>query len=164
MSQLSAVHVPEKCSWMLIRIPAIPFKTVNGGQSWTIISPDLTTNDTEKQKLSGGPVNPDNSHAEYYCTIISIAESPKDAKLIWVGTDDGNVQLTRDGGAHWTNLTKNVAGMPQGSWIDAIRPSFGDAGTAYMAIDQHRMDLGAHLDERVGRPFIDPEQSAKMKK
>lgn len=116
------------------------FKTTNGGQSWQIVSPDLTTNDPEKLRLSGGPVNPDNSHAEYYCTIVSLAGSPRDGQLIWAGTDDGNLQLTRDGGAHWTNVIKNIPGAPSAARVDAIRTSFHDAGRAYVAIDQHRLD------------------------
>lgn len=116
------------------------FKTTNGGQTWTVISPDLTTNDLAKQKLSGGPINPDNTHAEYYCTITSIAESPQDSKVIWAGTDDGNVQVTRDGGAHWTNVIGNIHGAPASGWVTSIHSSFKSAGTAYVAIDQHRMN------------------------
>jgi photosystem II stability/assembly factor-like uncharacterized protein len=116
------------------------FKTTDGGSSWQIISPDLTTNDPEKQKLSGGPISPDNTRAEFHCTILSISESPRDRNVIWVGTDDGNVQLTRDGGKTWTNVVKNITGAPAFGWVSAINASPEDPGTAYVSIDQHRLD------------------------
>lgn len=116
------------------------FKTTDGGSSWTTISPDLTTNDPEKQKLSGGEITPDNTRAEFHCTILSIAESPRDRNVIWAGTDDGNVQSTRDGGKTWSNVAPNIAGAPRFSWVASIQASHADAGTAYLAIDQHRMD------------------------
>ena len=77
------------------------------------VSPDLTTNDPEKLKDAGGPVAIENSTAEYHSTIITVAESPADKGQIWVGTDDGNLQMTTDGGKNWTNLVKNVSGIPQ---------------------------------------------------
>jgi photosystem II stability/assembly factor-like uncharacterized protein len=116
------------------------FKTTDGGATWTIVSPDLTTNDPAKQQPSGGPITPDNTRAEFHCTIIAIAQSPLDSNVIWVGTDDGNVQLTRDGGKTWTNVAPNIPGAPKFSWVAAIRTSFVDPGTAYIAIDQHRLD------------------------
>ncbi|HEX7051770.1 MAG TPA: hypothetical protein VF188_16310 [Longimicrobiales bacterium] len=116
------------------------FKTTDGGSTWTVISPDLTTDDPAKQQPSGGPITPDNTRAEFHSTILAIAESPRDPEVIWVGTDDGNVQLTRDGGKHWTNVAPNIEGAPAFSWVAAIRASHADAGTAYVAIDQHRMD------------------------
>ncbi|HUI55520.1 MAG TPA: hypothetical protein VLY04_11140 [Bryobacteraceae bacterium] len=115
------------------------FKTTDKGENWTIISPDLSTNDPEKIKLSGGEISLDNTRAEFHCTITAIAESPKNNKVIWAGTDDGNVQLTTDGGAHWTNLVRNV-GAPPNSWVPAIKASWVDAGTAYMAMDRHTMN------------------------
>ena len=115
------------------------FRTVDGGSTWTIISPDLTTNDPEKQKVSGG-VTPDNSRAEAHCTIHAIAESPRDSKVIWVGTDDGLVQLTRDGGKTWTNVAPNIGGAPKPAYVASIQASPVAAGTAYVAIDQHRLD------------------------
>jgi photosystem II stability/assembly factor-like uncharacterized protein len=118
----------------------VVFKTSDGGSTWSVISPDLTTNDKEKQRLSGGEIGPDNTRAEFHCTILTIAESPKDAGLIWAGTDDGNVQLTRDGGKTWTNVAPNIAGAPRFSWVASIQASHKDAGTAYVAIDQHRLD------------------------
>jgi photosystem II stability/assembly factor-like uncharacterized protein len=116
------------------------FKTTDGGMNWTIISPDLTTNDKEKQRSSGGPISTDNTRAEFHCTIVSIAESPRDPKVIWAGTDDGNVQITRDGGTRWTNVVKNIPGHLPAPWVKSIQASWTDAGTAYVAIDQHWQD------------------------
>jgi photosystem II stability/assembly factor-like uncharacterized protein len=116
------------------------FKTTDRGEHWTIISPDLTTNDPEKQKSSGGPISVDNTRAEFHCTILSIAESPRDPNVIWVGTDDGNVQVTRDGGKSWTNVAANIAGAPKFSWVSSIAASTVAAGTAYLTIDQHRLN------------------------
>ena len=116
------------------------FKTTDGGYSWKIISPDLTTDDKEKQKLSGGPITPDNTKAEWHCTILSISESPLDPKTIWAATDDGNVQLTRDGGKTWTNVSANIADLPRFAWVSSVAASGHRAGTAYLAVDQHRLD------------------------
>ena len=114
------------------------FKTTNHGQSWTAISGDLTTNDKSKQKSSGGPIVTDNTAAEFHCTIIAIAPSPVDANVIWVGTDDGNVQVTRDGGKTWTNTIKNVPGLAPNAWIPTVEASHFDAGTAFIAADHHQ--------------------------
>ncbi len=116
------------------------FKTTNRGQSWDVISPDLTTNDKSKQQSSGGPVVADNTAAEFHCTILTIAESPVKAGVIWVGTDDGNIQVTQDGGKTWKNVVGNIKGLPSNSWVPAIDASSFDAGTAYVAIDRHRDD------------------------
>lgn len=113
------------------------FKTSDGGMSWTAISPDLTRNDKSKQQSSGGPITQDNTSIEYYDTIFAIAPSPLAAGEIWVGSDDGLVQLTRDGGAHWTNVTKEI---PDWSMVSLIDPSHYDAGTAWVAVDRHRLD------------------------
>jgi photosystem II stability/assembly factor-like uncharacterized protein len=116
------------------------FRTRDGGTTWDVISPDLTTNDTDKQRSSGGPISVDNTRAEFHCTIISIAESPRDANVIWAGTDDGNLQLTRDGGKSWTNVAPNIAGAPKFSWFSSISASAADAATVYVTVDQHRLD------------------------
>ncbi len=113
------------------------FKTANGGQSWSVISPDLTRNDKSKQQSSGG-LTPDDSSAEYYDTIFTVAESPVQKDLIWVGTDDGYVQLTRDGGKNWLNVTPKQ--MPAWSLMSLLDPSPFHAGTAYIAVDRHRFD------------------------
>ena len=109
------------------------FRTTNMGQSWEVISPDLTTNDRSKQKSSGGSVVVDNTAAEFHCTIITIAPSPVDPNLIWVGTDDGNVQVTRDGGKTWTNVFKGVPSLAPNAWISRIDASHFNAGTAYVS-------------------------------
>lgn len=113
-------------------------KTTNYGQSWQEISPDLTTNDKNKQQSSGGPVVVDNTAAEFHCTILTIAESPVKPGVIWVGTDDGNVQVTRDAGKTWTNVVANIKGLPPNSWVPNIDASHFDAGTAYVAFDRHQ--------------------------
>jgi photosystem II stability/assembly factor-like uncharacterized protein len=114
------------------------FRSKDHGQTWERISPDLTTNDPQKQKqeLSGG-VTVDNSYAEMHTTIYAISESPKNPDLVWVGTDDGNVQLTRDGGKSWTNLTANVPGLPKDAWVSYIDAGHFDEGTAYATFDMH---------------------------
>ncbi len=116
------------------------FKTRNGGQSWEIISPDLSTNDPEKQKDSGGPITLDNTGAEIHCTIITISESPLVPGLIWCGTDDGNVQVTRNGGRTWRNVVENIPDLPSHTWCSRIEASHFDPGTAYVAFDGHRAD------------------------
>ena len=87
----------------------VVFKSTDFGKSWATISPDLTTNDKAKQKGAGGPVAFENTGAEYHTTVISLAESPLKAGTIWAGTDDGNLQVTTDGGRDWRNLTKNLS-------------------------------------------------------
>jgi hypothetical protein len=113
------------------------FKTTDGGSSWEKVSPDLSSNDPEKQKDSGG-VTPDNTGAEIHCTIYTISESPLKEGLIWIGTDDGLVQLTRDGGRSWTDLTRNIKGLPPESWVTRIEASHFSEGTAYACFDRHR--------------------------
>lgn len=109
------------------------FKTTNHGQSWEVISPDLTTNDKAKQQSSGGKIVTDNTAAEFHCTIISIGPSPLDPNVIWVGTDDGNVQVTRDGGKTWTNTVKAMTGLAPNAWINKVEAGRFDAGTAYVS-------------------------------
>ncbi len=114
------------------------FRSRDHGQNWERISPDLTTNDPQKQKQEqSGGVTIDNSSAEMHTTIYSISESPKDKSLIWAGTDDGNLQLTRDGGKTWNNVVGNVPGLPNNSWVSWVQASNFEAGTAYAAFDRH---------------------------
>ena len=114
------------------------FRSRDHGQTWDRISPDLTTNDPEKQKQEqSGGVTVDNSSAEMHTTIYSISESPKQKGLIWVGTDDGNIQLTRDGGKTWTNVVGNIPGLPKNSWVNWVQASNFNPGTAYAAFDRH---------------------------
>ena len=105
-----------------------------------MISPDLTTNDKSKQKWAGGPITGDNTGVEHYCTIFAVAESPLARGLIWVGSDDGLVHVTRDDGAHWTNVTANIHGLPAFATVDLIEASRFDAGTAYVVGYAHRLD------------------------
>ncbi|HVE80176.1 MAG TPA: hypothetical protein VNA89_15025 [Gemmatimonadaceae bacterium] len=117
----------------------VVFRSPDFGLSWTAISPDLTTGDTTKLGSPGGPVYFENTTAEYHATVISLAESPAQAGLLWAGTDDGNLQLTRDGGKSWTNLT---GGLPVARFspVSHVEPSRTAAGTAYVAFDRHMFD------------------------
>jgi hypothetical protein len=114
------------------------FRSKDKGQTWERISPDLTTNDPEKQKqeLSGG-ITVDNSAAEMHTTIYAISESPKNPNTIWVGTDDGNVQVTRDGGKTWTNVAPNIKGLPKNAWVSSIQAGNFAEGSAYATFDLH---------------------------
>jgi photosystem II stability/assembly factor-like uncharacterized protein len=123
------------------------FRSKDRGDTWDRISPDLTTNDPQKQRQEeSGGITVDNSSAEMHTTITGISESPLDANTIWVGTDDGNVQLTRDGGAQWTNVVGNVPGLPNASWVSWIEASRFEPGTAYAAFDRHTFgDMAPHV-------------------
>jgi len=114
------------------------FQTVDEGHHWKIISPDLSTNDPEKTNRDSGGLTRDVTGAETHCSITSISESPLIPGLIWVGTDDGNVQLTRDGGVHWEDVRKRVKWVPSGIWVSCIEASHFDAGTCYVTFDGHR--------------------------
>ena len=105
--------------------------TTNEGESWELISPDLTRNDSSKLKSSGGPITQDNTSVEYYCTIFAAAESPITPGLLWTGSDDGLVHVSRNGGKNWENVTPK--GMPEWMMINSIEPSVFDDGTCYIA-------------------------------
>lgn len=105
--------------------------TTNEGESWELLSPDLTRNDPSKLKSSGGPITQDNTSVEYYCTIFAAAESPVTEGVLWTGSDDGLVHVSRDGGKNWNNVTPK--GMPEWMMINSIEPSVYDAGTCYIA-------------------------------
>jgi len=114
-------------------------KSSNKGGSWEIISPDLTTNDSTKTDQSeNGGLSIDITGAESFCTIITIAPSPKEKGVIWVGTDDGNVQLTRDGGKTWTNFRGKIPGMPAGAWIPQIQASKHSGGEVFVVCNDYR--------------------------
>jgi len=114
-------------------------KSVDKGYTWQIISPDLTTNNKEQQKqFESGGLTMDATGAENHCTILAIEPSTLDADLIWVGTDDGNIQLTKDGGNTWVNVAKNIKGFPKGSWIPQIRASKFNKGEAYVVVNNYR--------------------------
>jgi len=113
-------------------------KSDDMGDTWTIISPDLSTNDKSKQQQeNSGGLSKDNSGAEKHTTIFTIAESPLDENVIWVGTDDGNVQVTQNGGKTWTNTVANIQGLPAHTWVYHIEASVFDKGTAYAVFEGH---------------------------
>ena len=114
-------------------------RTTDGGQTWQVISPDLTLNDRSRMGSSGG-LTPDNIGVEYAGVVYAIAESPKERGLIWIGTNDGLVQVTRDAGKTWTNVTKNLPNLPPWGSIRSIAPSRYDAGTAYLTVDFHQVN------------------------
>ena len=113
--------------------------TTDGGNSWQVISPDLTLNDKSRQGFSGG-LTGDNIGVEYAGVVFAIAESPKEAGLIWAGTNDGLVQITRDGGKNWTNVTKNIPNVLSWGTVSNIEPSRYNAGTAYITVDGHQVN------------------------
>jgi photosystem II stability/assembly factor-like uncharacterized protein len=112
-------------------------RTRDGGQSWQVISHDLTLNDRSKMESSGG-LTGDNIGVEYAGVVFGLAESPVEKGVIWVGTNDGKVQLTRDDGATWTDLTKNLPMLPAWGSVRSIAPSRYDAATAYLTVDAHQ--------------------------
>jgi photosystem II stability/assembly factor-like uncharacterized protein len=116
------------------------FKSTNEGQSWDIISPDLTRNDKSKQGPSGGPITKDNTSVEYYDTIFTVIESPLQAGTIWIGTDDGLVHVTRNGGKNWANVTPPNSMMPEWIQINSIEASPNDPATAYVAATMYKYD------------------------
>lgn len=116
------------------------YRSTDQGRNWQKISPDLTTNDKQKQEQeNNGGLSADNTSAENHTTIFTIAESPLDEKLVWVGTDDGNLQVTRDGGISWTNTTMNIksAGIPAQTWVSSIEPSRSNKDIVYATFDNH---------------------------
>ena len=114
-------------------------QTIDAGQSWQVISPDLTTNDKSKQGFSGG-LTGDNIGVEYFPVVFAIAESPKEKGLIWAGTNDGQVQITRDGGKNWSNVTRNIPNLPPWGTVSNIEPSRYDASAAYITVDFHQVN------------------------
>jgi photosystem II stability/assembly factor-like uncharacterized protein len=116
------------------------FMSTDEGSSWQIISPDLTRNDKTKQGASGGPITKDNTSIEYYSTIFTVMESPVQAGTIWTGSDDGLVQLSRDGGKNWSNVTPPASIMPEWIQINSIEASPHDPATAYVAATMYKWD------------------------
>ena len=115
------------------------FKSEDRGDSWRRISPDLTTNDTSRQRQAkSGGLSIDNSTAENNTTIYTIAESTQDDQVIWVGTDDGNLQVTADGGSSWQNVALNIAGLPAFTWCSHVETSPFDRNTAFVTFDGHK--------------------------
>lgn len=122
-------------------------KSIDKGHTWEIISPDLSTNNPEKQQQhESGGITMDATGAENHCTILAIEPSTFDKNLIWAGTDDGNIQLTQDGGKTWENVSKNIKGMPEGSWVAQIRASKFNKGEAYAVVNNYRQfDFNPYL-------------------
>jgi hypothetical protein len=117
------------------------FKTTDAGDTWTVISPDLSNSDPVQRLQQGsGGLTPDNSGAESHASVTTLSESPISQQIIWTGTDDGNVHVTRDGGANWTNVRGNVPGVPDGIWVSRVEASHFTTGEAYLAFDGHRSD------------------------
>jgi hypothetical protein len=114
-------------------------QTTDNGQTWQVISPDLTLNDKTRQQISGG-LTPDNVGVEYAGVLFAIAESPIEKGLIWAGTNDGLVHVTRDGGGRWRNVTASIPGLPPWGTVSNIEPSRYDAGTAYITVDLHQVN------------------------
>ena len=114
-------------------------KTTDGGESWTVISPDLSTNDASRMGPSGG-LTKDNIGVEYACLVFALSESPLEKGVIWAGTNDGLLQITRDGGSNWTNLTANIPDLPAWGTMSNIEPSRYNAGTCYITVDFHQMN------------------------
>lgn len=122
-------------------------RSTNRGESWETISPDLTTDDDDRQRqLQSGGLSIDNSTAENNASIYSISESPVDSSVIWVGTDDGYLQLTRDAGSTWDNLTRHIPELPKNTWISSVTASPHNAPTAFITADGHRTgDMQTHV-------------------
>lgn len=117
------------------------FKSVDRGETWRIISPDLTTNDPKKRNASdSGGLTREVTGAENHCTIISIAESPLNASVVWTGADDGSVRVTRNGGFEWDDARKNIKDVPEGIWCSRVEASHFEEGSAYVTFDGHRSD------------------------
>ncbi len=114
------------------------FVTYDEGQSWESISPDLTTNDKNKQKPSGGNITKDNTGVEYYCTIFAAAESPAEKDIIWAGSDDGLLHITKNGGKNWKNVTPKK--MPEWMMFNCIEPSYDEGGTCYVVGTRYKLD------------------------
>lgn len=116
------------------------FRSRDGGQTWDKISSDLSRDDKKKQQWSGGPITGDNTGAETYCTLSAIAESPKRQGVLWAGSDDGLVHVSQDDGKTWTNVTANIPDLPDWGTVTCIDPSPHDVNTAWLVVDNHRMD------------------------
>ncbi len=115
------------------------FKSMDRGSTWAKISPDLTTDDPKKQRQhESGGLTTDNTGAENHCSILAVAESPLDESVIWVGTDDGNLQVTVDGGKKWKNTVKNIPGLPADTWCPGVEAGRFKKETAYVVFDGHR--------------------------
>ena len=114
------------------------FKTDDEGYHWQIISPELSTNDPVKIDRNSGGLTRDVTGAETHCSITTFSESPIDPQILWVGMDDGNIQITKNGGETWANVRKNIQGVPNGIWVSCVETSHFEGGTCYITFDGHR--------------------------
>ncbi len=162
------IHLSETNKGTLYIGAQFLFRSRDHGETWDRISPDLTTNDPAKQKQEeSGGVTVDNSAAETHTSIYAIAESPKNANVIWVGTDDGNVQITRDAGKSWTNVTANIRGLPKNAWVSSIDAGRFDQGVVFATFDLHTfgdMRPYAYASADFGatwRPLVSPSSPVR---
>jgi len=134
------------------------FISENRGDTWKRISPDLTTNDKSRQQQeTTGGLTLDNSTAENHCSIVTINESPLDKNIIWAGTDDGNIQVTTDGGKTWDNVTENIPGLPEKTWCSYVEPGHFKKGVCYATFDGHKSnDMNAYVykTEDFGKTWV----------
>ena len=162
------IHLSETNKGTLYIGAQFLFRSRDHGETWDRISPDLTTNDPAKQKQEeSGGVTVDNSAAETHTSIYAIAESPKNASVIWAGTDDGNVQVTRDAGRSWTNVTANIRGLPKNAWVSSIDAGRFDQGVVFATFDLHTfgdMRPYAYASADFGatwRPLVSPNSPVR---
>ncbi|MBC7897889.1 MAG: hypothetical protein H7066_20885, partial [Cytophagaceae bacterium] len=118
----------------------VVYRSADWGRTWTAISPDLSKNDKSRQGNAGGPILKENTVAEYYGNVFSLAESPVQSGVLWAGTDDGNLQVTRDGGTSWVNVAANVPGVGPDAVVSGVEPSRTAPGTAYVTFERRMMD------------------------
>lgn len=153
----SSIHMSPTTDAMYVGAQYL-FKSTDRGDNWKRISPDLTTDEPKRQKQEKtGGITIDNSTAENNATIYAIAESPLNPDLVWVGTDDGYLQLTRDGGKNWTNVTANIPDLPEGNWVSSVEPSRFDEATVFVTFDNHRtgdMKPYVYMSEDFGESFV----------
>ncbi len=136
----SPIHISPHDRSTLYMCANRVFRTTNDGHSWTMISPDLTRNDPEKQGPSGGPITLDHTGVEVYCTVFAFAESPAQKGLLWAGSDDGLIHVSKDNGASWDNVTPSTALLAEWALISQIAPSPHDPATAYVAATRYKLD------------------------
>lgn len=135
----SPVMVSRHDSKVVYHAGNVVFRTIDGGQSWSAISGDLTRNDPRKQQWSGGPITGDNTGVEIFGTVFALAESRTQGNVLWAGSDDGNVQVTQDGGTTWTNVSANVPGLPDWGTVRCLEPG-AEPGSCYLVVDAHRLN------------------------
>ncbi len=134
------IHISPHNSWVIYVGGHKVFRSINRGETWEAISPDLTTNNPDQMKAGQGSVSPEATGAENHCTVVSISESPRRSGVIWAATDDGLAHVTQDGGKTWANVTANVPGAPKDGWVSRVHASKWADGRCYLTFDNHRLD------------------------